>query len=66
MSLIDKNEALQKATREHNWVYWRMDDVYLANSYASVRLGHESEDVEVLLCRMKKAEKELDALCMHT
>lgn len=62
MSLIDKNEALQKATREHNWVYWGMDDVYLANSYASVRLGHESEDVEVLLCRMKKAEKELDAL----
>lgn len=62
MNLTDKNEALQNATRERNWVYWKMDDAYLANSRASVRLGHVSEDVEVLLGRMKQAEKELDSL----
>ncbi len=65
------NDALQRATREGNWIYWQgvysfgefvTDDCYLADAHASVRLGSADEGLEELLARMPDAEAALDAL----
>lgn len=71
MSALLLNDALQRATREGNWIFWRgvyslgefvTDDCYLADGYASVRLGSADDGLEALLARMPEAEAALDAL----
>ena len=71
MSIFDLNDALQRATRDGNWVYWHprfdgsnrtADDVYLADAHASVRLGSADDGLDALLARIPDAETALDAV----
>ena len=70
MNFCDLNDALQRATADGEWIYWRGDyadgrlveDVaYLANSHASVRLGGESNGM-ALLYMLPDAESRLRAI----
>lgn len=60
MSLSDANEALQRATRKGNWIYWRGDGAWLANSRGSVLIGGLSEGLDSLMARMPECEGKLD------
>jgi len=71
MSALELNDALQRATREGNWIYWRgvyslgefvTDDCYLDDGRNSVRLGCADDGLEALLARMPEAEAALDSL----
>jgi len=71
MSALELNDALQRATREGNWIYWRgvfslgefvTDDCYLDDGRNSVRLGCADDGLEFLLGQIPHAEAILDAL----
>lgn len=71
MSALELNDALQRATRKGNWIYWRgayslgefvTDDCYLDDGHASVRLGSADDGLEALLARIPDAEDYLRAI----
>ena len=59
MSFFDKNDALQRATSDGTWIFWRNDCAYLANSSAHALLGGADEDTDVLIARIPDAERRL-------
>lgn len=59
-SMSDANEALQNATRDGEWVYWRGEAAHLANSHHSVYVGELREGVDELLDRLPMCERALD------
>lgn len=69
MRALTMNDALQRATAPHTWVYWRpvfdaqgefvCDQAWLANSRGSVLLGADWEGLDALLARMPEAASEL-------
>ena len=60
MSIFELNDALQRATRPGEWVYWKGGDAYLANPYLSVRIGSEGDGIESLLAELPRCEAWLD------
>ena len=60
MNLSDANDALQRATRPGEWVYWKGGDAYLANPYLSARIGRADDGLESLLAELPRCEAWLD------
>ena len=59
MSALELNDALQRATREGNWIYWR--GVYSLGEFVTDDC-YLDDGLDALLARIPHAEAVLDSL----